>query len=228
MPKELSQPETRLYRTFRDPHDRIWGSAVDKRTGHSVGPWEPQFEAPWYPEAKYIKHNPSDDRLILIDYDRNISDLKEAQDAYDDLRLKVAMNQYGSAFPSKLGKTHEEDPPELKALVGQPPFPSAFPEAAKEGNKWVLGLTNVVPAWAYVYLHAQEAPKRKYLDADEEVEKAVDLDEQFDPDAKGGKREPVGRGQSAYTAFVSEMSKQGKNLREIAQSWRERKEAVNA
>jgi hypothetical protein len=210
--KELSQPEQRSYRSFYDQHDRQWGAPVDKRTGHSVGPWEPKFQAPWLPEAKYIKHVPTDDRLIRIDYESNILDLKRAMDAYDDLRLKTAMDQYGSAFTSKLGQTAEEDPPELKRLVGKPPFPAAFPEAAKEGNRWVLGFESRIPKWAY-----------PYLDADEEVEKAVDLDERFDPEATGGKRKPVssGRGKSKYTAFVKDAiaTGQARNIKEAAQLW---------
>ena len=229
MPKELSQPERRRYRTFTDQHGRLWGTAIEVSSGHSCGPWEAKFEAPWLPDAKYLRHHSTDDRLVLIDYDRNVRDAKEAMDAYDDLRLKVAMDQYGSAFTSKLGKTHDEDPPELKQLVGAPPFPVAWSEAAQEGNKWVLGFSNIIPKWAYPLLKQEDAPARKYLDADEEVEKAVDLDEAFDPEAKGGKREPVAsRGQQDYRAFVAEQTKAGKGLKEIGALWKERKTAVAA
>lgn len=229
MSKELSQPETRAYRTYRDQHDREWGAPIDKRTGHAVGPWEPKFVAPWYPEAKYVKHHPRDDRLVQIDYDSNIHDLKEAHNAYDDLRLKAAMNMYGSAFPTKLGKTAEEDPPELREIVGLPPRPLAFPEAAKEGNRWVLGFTNTIPTWAYALVAAEEPHQRKYLDADEELETRLDIEEEHDPEAKGGKRVQVrGPGKSAYTDFVKEQSALGKNLKEISQMWRERKLAAAA
>jgi hypothetical protein len=230
--KELSQPERRKYRTFHDQHGRLWGSTIDITNGHSCGPWEAKFEAPWLPDFKYIHHHPTDDRLIVIDYDRNVLDAKDAMDAYDDVRLKTAMNQYGSAFTSKLGKTYDEDPPELKQLVGGPPFPVAWSEAAQEGNKWVLGFTNVIPSWAYPLLAQEALTPRKYLDADEEaalaevaaVEEAVDLDEAHDPEATGGKRVPVRTtAQAEYTGFVKEMVRLGKNLKEIGALWRERK-----
>jgi len=224
--KELTQPEQRRPRTFYDQHDRTWETVIDIRTGHAAGPWEPKFQAPWYPEAKYIRHDPSDDRRILIDYDRNVRDAKRAMDDYDDLRMKVAMDQYGSAFTSKLGETHEDDPPELKKLVGGPPFPVAFPEAALEGNRWVLGFSTTIPKWAYAFVAAQNKVERKYLDADEEVERAVDLDETHDPEATGGKRVKVKRKPTEYNAFVAQHK--GLPLAEIGRLWREQKQAASA
>lgn len=224
---ELSQPERRAYNVFVDQHGREWGTAIDTKTQHSCGPWEPQFTAPWYPEHKYIRHVPKSYRNILIDYDKNIADLKDAHDAYDDLRLKTAMNQYGNAFTDRLGASHYEDPPELQKLTGKPPFPIAYPEAAKEGNKWVLGQSNVIPRWAYALLAVTQEQTRKYLDAeDEAVEKAVDLDEQFDPEAKGGKREPVVKGVQAYESFMAEQKANGKSHREAQDLWRSRKVAA--
>lgn len=221
---EQSQPERRSYNVFVDQHGREWGTPIDTKSGHSCGPWEPRFTAPWLPEFKYIKHVPKSFRNIYIDYAKNITDLKEAHDAFDELRLKTAMNQYGNAFTERLGQSHEEDPPELQKLTGKPPFPLAYPEAAKEGNKWVLGFSNVIPKWAYALLAVSQEPERKYLDADdEEVEKAVDLDEQFDPEATGGKREPVRKGVEAYEAFYKEQRALGKSHKEAQSLWRERK-----
>ena len=231
MAKELEQPAQRRPKSYFDRHDRKWTTVIDIRTGHSCGPWEPQFTAPVYPEMKYIRHDLKDDRYIIIDYDRWIRDARDAADGYDDFRQKTAIDQYGSAFTSKLGVTPDEDLPELRRLVGEPPKPVEFPEACKAGNKWALGLTNVIPTWAYALLPRATAPVRKYLDADEEVvEKAVTLDEQFDPKATGGKRVPVPRksGQSEYTAFMGEQRRAGKSLKEISQLWKEYKGAAVA
>jgi len=226
--QEQSQPERRSYNVFVDQHGREWGTTIDKTTGHSCGPWEAQFQAPWYPDlnTKTLRHIPKSFRNIEIRYDIIIADLKDAWDAYDERRLKMAMDQYGNAFTERLGKTHEDDPPELQKLTGKPPFPLAWPEAAQEGNKWVLGFSNVIPPWAYPLLHAAKTPERRYLDAEEAVEKAVDLDEQFDPEAKGGKREPVRSGVAAYEAFVAEQKANGRTHKEALNLWRERKAAA--
>lgn len=225
----MTQPERRSYNVFVDQHGREWGTVIDIKTHHSCGPWEPRFSAPWLPDFKYIRHVKGSFRDILIDYDRNITDARDAMDAYDDMRLKTAMNLYGNAFTERLGQTHADDPPDLQKLTGKPPFPIAYPEAAKEGNKWVLGFSNVIPKWAYALLAVTQEPERKYADAeDEEVERAVDLDEQFDPEATGGKREPVKTGLNAYEAFYREQKAFGKNQREIQTLWRERKNTVAA
>ncbi len=228
MAKELDQPGQRSYSIFVDQHGREWGTVIDIRTGHSAGQWEPKFEAPWYPEYKYIRHVGKNSRHIFLDYDQNIADLRDAHDEYDELRLKTAMDQYGNAFTQRLGKTHDEDPPELKRLTGKPPFPIAWAEAAKEGNRWVLGFSNLIPKWAYPLLHAANEPERKYLDAeDEDLEKRLDLEEAFDPEATGGKKEPVSNaGLQAFETFMAEQKAAGKSHKEAQAAWRERKAAV--
>lgn len=226
--KELEQPEQRRYATFQDEHGRTWGTDIDIRTGHSCGQWEPRFQAPWIPEAKYIRHDLKNSHRIIIDYDKNIRDLKDAHSEFDDLRFRAAQQEWGSAAGSKMGKTYEEDAPELTRMVGKPPRPVQFPEAAKEGNKWVLGFSNLIPTWAYPLLEAETRVEKKYLDAEEEdLEKRLDLEEKHDPKATGGKKQPVGaRGHSEYTAFVK--AHKGKPLTEISKLWKAHKAAAAA
>jgi hypothetical protein len=190
MAKELEQPQYLRYATKSDQHGRDWGGVIDIRTGTSVGPLDPKFTAPWYPDHAWIRHDPKDGRKIRIDYDGMLAQLREAHREYEDRRFRTAQNMYSAAFHTMMGDSYDNDPPEMQRKVGPPPTAVAFPEAAAEGNKWVLGFTDSVPKWAQAILDRERAKRsgKKYLDADD----AADLDEQFDPVAVGGKVEKVG------------------------------------
>lgn len=191
MAKEISQAEQRRFQVFADQHNRDWGAPIDIRTGHAVGPFSPRFKAPWYPDSQFIRHDPNDQRKIIIDYYAIVTERDDAMGEYEMNRLRAAQSLYGAAFTSMLGKTPYDDPPELVNKVGAPPMSRHFPAAAQEGNQWILGFSEKVPKWAQEILDREAAKRnaRLYLDADD----AVDIDEQFDPDATGGKTEPVGK-----------------------------------
>lgn len=224
MAKELSQPERRGYSLFYDQHNREWGAPIELATGHACGPWEARFKAPWLPEDKYIRHQGRTNKIV-IDYTKNVADLKDAHNEFDELRFRAAQQEWGTAAMSKMGRTYEEDAPELRRMVGKPPRPIEFPEACLEGNQWVLGFSNTVPKWAYPLLEVEQKVERKYLDADEEdLEKRLDLEEQFDPKATGGKKQPVKKGLTPYQEFVKANPK--KSMKEISVLWKEQKAAV--
>lgn len=191
MAKELEQPQQRRPAVFADQHGRDWRTIIDIRTGHAAAPFEPDFTAPWYPDTIYVEHDPADARKVRIAYGKILSHFRDAHDAYEDLRFRVAEEMWGSAFITKMGETYEDDDPQLRKKIGSPPSEIAYPEAALEGNRWVLGFTDKVPPFFVPILEKQRRTLggRKYLDADE----AATLDETFDPDASGGKKAKVGR-----------------------------------
>jgi hypothetical protein len=168
------QARQRRYMTYLDQHGRKWGATTENRTGDPCGPIEPHFAAPLIPEQKYIVLA-ADKRSVRIDYTRWLLDLADAQAVYDRMVRETAVAMYGQ----KASEAIANPPRELLDRVGVPPTQRREPiEAAHQGNRWVLGLTPVKPAWANEFypdgdpVHQRATVlemTREYPDADDET-----------------------------------------------------------
>jgi hypothetical protein len=187
MPRANSQEDSRISTYLTDIHGRRWFATMEKETMAPTGVIQPCFEAPLIPAPKYLKpggiKNPTH---LGIDYDTAIADLEEKHKEWNRRLRLAAQKMYGE----KAGESIENPPPELMHVVGEPPEPTEPLEAAREGNRWVLGFSDIMPAWAKPFFERkrqleQEASERsrRFPDAEEEG----DLDEET-------QRELVGAG----------------------------------
>jgi hypothetical protein len=191
------QSHSRRYTKMRDQHGRLWGCEIDIRTGTPVGhgPRPVGWKAPWLPSQEWFRYNPRGDNpnLFRIDYDSMVADRVAAHDAYD-----AAFTQYAVA--------HGWDPNDsskrgvIESVVGKRPLPIEVIKAAMQGNKYVLGLTDVVDTRVVPFLRKKENKQERKLaampdftdqDTDEELEARMDLQDQFQPDDEPRDRAPI-------------------------------------
>jgi hypothetical protein len=207
MPKIKSQADQRRHTTFRDQHGRKYSAVTEKETGDPVGAISPvDWAAPLLVPQKYLKAVPGEAGVLAIDYDEWIVDCVDAKQRYDDTARNYAVAMYGEQAAAVI----ENPTPELTQLVGPAPFPVELVQAAKAGNRWILGFADKVPGWVTsAFQKALEPADRRaraiatgtitdFYDEpdDDEVLAGTPgsrLDDQFDPDATGGKRVPVGK-----------------------------------
>jgi hypothetical protein len=172
MPRANSQEDSRISTYLTDPHGRRWFATMEKETMAPTGVIQPCFEAPLIPAPKYLRpgglQNPT---RLDIDYDTAIADLEEKHREWNRRLRLAAQKMYGE----KAGESIENPPPELMHVVGEPPEPTEPLEAAREGNRWVLGFSSAMPAWAKPFFErkqrdAEEAAKRgqRFPDAEED------------------------------------------------------------
>lgn len=220
MAKIKSQNDQRRYATFKDQHGRKWGAVVEKETGDPVGGIMPQFEAPWMPPPHIVRVVPGETGVVEIHYDELVREIREAHGHFLDQARNIAVLMYGEGAAQAL----ETMPRELRHMVGDPPAPVEPVQAAKAGNKYVLGFSTQMPAWAEKFFGKEARIARQELepdfpDAEDEVTEetlgnAIEgnviegniiddfeatnplegLNDEFDPDAVGGTRVPVGAG----------------------------------
>lgn len=96
------------------------------------------WSAPWYPEQKYIVMAISllSGNRFKIDYSRQITDYKEANERYYRLAASTAGARNWPA-PKMYGPVDFQ----LRALVGDAPKSPKVPEAALAEDPWVLGFS---------------------------------------------------------------------------------------
>jgi len=169
------QSQKRAYAIYTDQHGRPWGAVIENKTGDPCGPLEPQFRAPLRVDDKYITVN-SRMRQLTIRYADIILDIEDALETWNTSLREYARKEYGS-------QAHEaitNPPPALLDLVGPKPngLGAREPwEAAMQGNKWILGLSDAKPQWAEPFFTEKQIQTAArvveitatYPDADEEV-----------------------------------------------------------
>jgi hypothetical protein len=147
MPAIKSQADARMLGVFTDQHGRKWEAVIEKNTGHPCSHVRPRFTAPYLPDQQYLTFDAHERSTLVIDYDRAIADRRDARKTYDEMLYQFALGTYGDQAAKYLppeGKPTEA----MRRYVGATPPAPEIPEAAKAGNKWVLGLTDVKPSWA--------------------------------------------------------------------------------
>lgn len=172
------QSRKRSYAIYTDQHGRPWGANIENKTGDPCGPLEPQgWHAPAMPLDRYISIN-SRQRKIFIRYDDMILDIEQAHEDWRQSLQGYATKMYGM----QAGAAIQNPPPELLNLAGEKPKGRReIWEAAKTGNKWILGLNPTKPSWAEEFFPEVVVTKkdrlveitRAYPDADEVVKKGL-------------------------------------------------------
>lgn len=178
MRKEKSQAGSRISAIVRDQHGRRYGVSIEKETMHITGPLQPLFQAPWLPDFKYFKPVPEEPTRVWIDYGQAEQDVYASQAEYRARTRQAALQMYKSEAPRML----KDPPPELLQIVGPPPSPVEPIQAAMAGNKWILGFSKAMPAWAAeleIFQAKVEEPlarlRKRYPDADEEGDSSTDV-----------------------------------------------------
>jgi hypothetical protein len=182
---EKSQAKQRRFVRFTDQHGRKLGVNIELMTGAPTGHWT-YPDAPVSPPAHCLKisQDPDDPFKVFIDYDRIIREAREAMEEYERAREKVLF-----------------DKPDMKEIaieheIGKRPHPVEPWIAAKQGDKWTLGLTNRVNVKVAGILEQYRQLRRRAVW--EEVDFASEdnyaaIEEAVDPKATGGQRVPVKR-----------------------------------
>lgn len=143
MAKKADQALQRRYQFFRDPHNREWGAVVEISTGHPLGAWSPRFEAPLRPDAKFLSIDDRRPGRIQIRYDDWLQERREARKAYVDKCKRYGFNKFGALFdPTRIFDPSASFYEDVRDYAGPPPKPVEPVLAAKQGNRWVLGLLN--------------------------------------------------------------------------------------
>lgn len=135
-PDRWSQRNQRAEQMFYDQHDREWYGAIELKTGDVVGLLQPQFTAPLIPEQKYLKRVPRRPYDLYIDYDQWQRDEETAIKDWRDEGRKRASKMKGSEY--RPGDT--DFPEEVLDIIGPKPRAVDPIIAARQGNKWILGL----------------------------------------------------------------------------------------
>ena len=164
----------RTWRTFIDQHERRWGASCAKKTGYPCEILQPQFKAPLEVPHPYLRMDPTDSRVVKIDYNTWIADIEASYQQWNDSVRKYAV-QLG--VQGTIQQIIDNPPPEILDLAGPKPTKSTTPVlAAKAGNKWVLGLSTVVPEKAKEFFPElfQTPEIYKVVDPFEEEKPTVD------------------------------------------------------
>lgn len=195
MAQERDWSERIQYAILRDNlGGRRWETTIDTTPG--AGPcapintrgWVDPLDTPQGVLTHALKKD--EDGRLMLDlreaYETWRDSLKQKRDAYEQLLLDNALRMFGERGPD----AYEERAPALLQFTG--PAPQAWEpiEAALQGNSAALGLKPLTsdPRIAK-YFVKPEPVKLSFKDEDLDA-----LEEQHDPDAKGGKRVPIKTG----------------------------------
>lgn len=163
--KVKDQPSRRRERTYLDRHGRKWHATIELDSGGPSGPvspvgWRDRLKTP----EKYKKIS-KDGMEISIDYAAWERDVLQRLAEWDNELRQYAMAMYGQGASQAIANP----PPELLSLVGPKPVPIELIQAARAGNKYVLGLSDRMPKWAEPFFAAPARPTLpKFPDAEEE------------------------------------------------------------
>lgn len=194
---ERDQAAQRRGATLTDDWGRAWSAVIDKRTGDPIGSITPQgWSAPWRPDQAYMRPDPEDPRRLIIDLAQALRDAREAHEQYaeDWKRAAAARN---------IDPNDQRNHGILLQVVGPLPKPWQPIKAALDGNKWILGFTTkpdprLVPFLTTKRQRAEASLEGLESFADdpevEALEARLDIEEQADPDAVGGRRVKPAKG----------------------------------
>lgn len=180
-----SQADDRRGQTMWDQHGRKMHASIEKKSGYPSGPITLIGSAPLEPDQKYLILNPDNVTEVTIDYPSWIRDRQIANAEYHARAIDVnTANNWAPLVPGAPYPKH------LVKEIGKPPLAVEPIVAAAQGNKWVLGLTDVVDQRL---AHFFEAPLDEAFDLSAFPDYSQDeqAEEDFDAEALGGKSIPV-------------------------------------
>lgn len=191
MPKKTNaQQSRRSYMQVKDPHGRVWGVTVETRDGefHQVSPFDPVgWAAPWYPPNQYMALQVENFQpRAVIDYTRLIADRKVAEREYRRSARRVGQKLHGQAFRAEMERTPTA---QMLEVIGSPPHPWQLADAARRGDRWILGLTDTPNEKLARFLPSPDRDPDALSDEDLLLEDEV---EQERPKAERKKLTPAG------------------------------------
>lgn len=200
------QAKQRRYQKFPDQHKRLWGAPVEHKTGDPCGPLDPVgWTAPLLPPSEFMQIVRDPETLmprIEILYDAWISRMRQDIADWDKRARKAMVARYNEKYVASM----PTDDDIVEALGQRPSISKDITPgtiqpiiAAKQGNKWVLGLTPVEDTRvSKFFLTAIPLAEMDYSGEYEPLpdEKYGEYEEQHDPDpaprSRGGRpRKPV-------------------------------------
>jgi hypothetical protein len=205
------QAERRIDLKLKDQYGRECHMNWDKLAGGMVAQPFLRFKAPWTPHIKYFKCEFKNDSPMPtgwhFDLQQCNDDNRESWEVYFTRLHRVAGKMPGidsvSAYESARTGDWENVPRSLLEEVGARPEPMDLIRASMAGNRWVLGLSNVVPPWAYGWVEEQTrrreeeaagvtgAELQKYRDEAPDVAMDAALDDEYEAKGLGAGIEPV-------------------------------------
>lgn len=124
---------------FRDQHGRRYHAEIELKTSHPCGPLVPQYRAPLVVPQHYLTlvNDPENPTKLRVDYPRWEADARASRKEWEQEGRSRALKMYGDAYDPR--KPFGQD---VLDIIG--PAPSAVEPiiAARQGNSWVLGLTD--------------------------------------------------------------------------------------
>lgn len=190
------QPSTRRFGKVTDQHGRQWSTYIDNRSGLPLGPFQPiGWSAPWEPPqgAKIFVCNEDNPTQVTINYQHLLDEREVAQREVEESRKAAAAAR---------GWDHlDPEKQDLLDKVAQPRGRTNAPEiivACMQGNRWILGFTDVVDERVKKYLPVKASAAArlgKYEDFSDsladDLEARMDLQEKFQPDSEPRDRAPI-------------------------------------
>lgn len=158
------------YRILQDQHGRRWGANIDLAANDAIGVWKPiGWSAPWYPDVESVRMRTDEETgqsRVHIDYDKMAIERKFAYDEWIKVR-----DRHGHALH---GERYDPSKPTLQVLhaAGPAPKPVEPVIAAKNGDEWVLGRSQEMPAWAIPFFSLEAVDETKFMrDAEARVKR---------------------------------------------------------
>lgn len=126
---------------FHDQHGRRYHATIEIKTGHPTGPIEALFQAPLMPEQKYLRVGTDPERpyALEVNYTAWLTDLRTGHREYETEARKLARKMYRDRFDANDFLTEE-----VVDIIGPAPQHVEVVLAARQGNQYVLGLTDRV------------------------------------------------------------------------------------
>jgi hypothetical protein len=185
--KAPSQPDYRRSVTFHDQHGRAYHGVLEiKPKGGLTGPVKPKGWKPPHPslmpQPQYLRWDSPGQVDCRIDYDAWITDLRNLHSEYQQQIWDIARHRYGE----KAGDAVQSPPPELLYEAGPGPMKIELVMAMKQGNRWALGFSAEDTRKVAQFL----PPEPIVLEPDFRDD-FLDLEEEVDPDALGGKKQKI-------------------------------------
>lgn len=180
--KQKDSQNERRWQWLTDQHGRAWGCTIELSTGDPTGPIDLYNEkngrpmrAPVMPPVKFLKVDSKKAHGELhVDYRGWKAEIQRAWSEYNRRMLGYATQMYKDDAAQKV----DDPPPALLAAVGLPPQKIEPVEAAEYGDPWALGLTDVRPDWADLFMapehtivkRAERKGRPAFLDYKKEAE----------------------------------------------------------